>query len=256
MSVFGEVVEEHLKEMEQWIGSLAVVTGASSGIGAALSTKLVRAGVIVVGLARRISVLEELASTLTDEKGTFYPRECDVTNDEEIFSTFEWIEDTLGPISILVNAAGVLKPTTLKDGATDIWKESFNVNVLGLCVCTRQALKSMKANEIAGHVVHVSCLAGHVVPEMPLQEPILNVYPATKHAVRAITETLRKELLRINSKIKISSVSPGITVSDMYNEFPDDAIQTLSDAPRLRVEDVANAIMYILATPPGVQVTI
>ncbi|KAF5290417.1 hypothetical protein FQR65_LT11594 [Abscondita terminalis] len=254
MSIFGEVIDEHLKEMEQWIGSLAVVTGASSGIGAAVTTKLVKAGVIVVGLARRFDMLEELGSSLAEESGTFHARQCDVSNDEDIFATFEWIEETLGPVSILINAAGVLKPSTLKDGSTEIWKEAFDVNVLGLCVCTRQALKSMKSAGIAGHVILVNCIAGHVVPEKPLEEPILNVYPATKHAVRAITETLRKELIRIDSKIKISSVSPGITISDMYNEFPDDAIQTLSDAPRLRAEDVANAIVYILATPPGVQV--
>ncbi|KAK4886304.1 hypothetical protein RN001_002575 [Aquatica leii] len=253
MSVFGEVIEEHLKEMEQWCGSLAVVTGASSGIGAAVSTKLVKIGVNVVGLARRIDRLEELKNSLTNESGKFYAKQCDITKDEDIFSSFEWIIENLGSISILINAAGVLKPTTLKDGTTEIWKEAFDVNVLGLCICTRQALKSMKANAIAGHIVHVSCLAGHIVPEIPSQEPRLNVYPATKHAVRAITETLRKELLRIDSKIKVSSVSPGITMSDMYSEFPNDTIQTLSDVPRLTPEDVANAIIYILATPPGVQ---
>ncbi|XP_031342027.1 farnesol dehydrogenase-like [Photinus pyralis] len=240
--------------MEQWIGGLAVVTGASSGIGAAVTSKLVKSGVIVVGLARRIEALEELEASLTHEKGTFHPKQCDISNDDEIFAVFEWIEESLGPVSIIINAAGVLKPATLIEGSTDVWKETFDVNILGLCVCTREALKSMKAHEIAGHIVHVNCLVGHVLPELPLPEPLLNVYPATKHAVRALTETLRKELRGSNSKIKVSSVSPSYTISDMYNEFPENAAEALSETPRLTADDVANAIIYVLATPPGVQI--
>lgn len=67
-----------------------------------------------MGLARRIEVLEEMANSLEGEKGTFHPKQCDVTNEEEVIKTFQWIEETLGPISILINNAGMLKPTTLK----------------------------------------------------------------------------------------------------------------------------------------------
>lgn len=85
-----------------------------------------------------------------------------------------------------------------------MWKKTFDINVIAVCICTREALNSMKRNGIDGHVVHIGSIAGYTVPDVDNLEPIFNVYPATKHAVVAITETQRKELLRINSKIKIS----------------------------------------------------
>lgn len=113
--------------MERWEGKVAVVTGASSGIGAAICMDLVRAGVIVVGLARKVYKIEvrfqigsvssdfnldlsqKLKSQLVYESGKLHSRFCDLTNDESIEAAFNWIEERLGGVNILINSAGQLK---------------------------------------------------------------------------------------------------------------------------------------------------
>lgn len=113
--------------MERWEGKIAVVTGASSGIGAAICMDLVRAGLIVVGLARQVhkievrfkidcsnnvfnvDLLQELKSQLVYEPGKLHSRFCDLTNDESIEAAFNWIEEKLGGVNILINNAGQMK---------------------------------------------------------------------------------------------------------------------------------------------------
>lgn len=91
--------------MNRWAGKVAIVTGASAGIGAAVSKSLVKHGVIVVGAARRLEKLQELSTTLGKDK--FYPVQCDVAKEEDILAVFEWVEKKLGGADILVNNAGV-----------------------------------------------------------------------------------------------------------------------------------------------------
>lgn len=90
--------------------------------------------------------------------------------------------------------------TNLTDGDTKIWKRTLDVNVLALCVATREAIKDMRANKVDGHIVHINAILGHYVPPFPQ----FNVYAASKHAVTALTEVLRHELNSSNSKIKIT----------------------------------------------------
>lgn len=92
------------------------------------------------------------------------------------------------------------QPTTLIDGDSQAWKTIFDVNVLGLCIATREAVKSMKENNIDGHIIHINSIAGHKIPLFPG----LNVYPASKHAITALTETLRIEFNTLGLKIKIT----------------------------------------------------
>lgn len=93
-----------------------------------------------------------------------------------------------------------MKLTDFTDGNINDWKKIIDTNFLGLCICTREAVNSMQRNSIAGHVVHINSISGHFVPPVPQ----MNVYPATKYAVTALTETLRMELTDIGSKIKIT----------------------------------------------------
>lgn len=92
---------------------MAVVSGASAGIGEATAIKLVEAGLMVVGLARRLDRLDALARSLRDRPGKLYAARCDVTSEREVVDTFAWIKDSIGPVSVLVNSAGVARPTTL-----------------------------------------------------------------------------------------------------------------------------------------------
>lgn len=97
------------KIMERWLGKVAVVTGASSGIGAAICTELVKAGMIVCGLARRKDKVEQLRLSLFGAEGQLNAVECDITNEQSVKESYKWIEKTLGGIDMLVNNAGVVR---------------------------------------------------------------------------------------------------------------------------------------------------
>ncbi|KAF2896857.1 hypothetical protein ILUMI_09320 [Ignelater luminosus] len=240
--------------MERWVGKVAVVTGASSGIGAAITVALVQAGLQVVGLARRKHKIDELAKNLSDKPGKLYSIATDVTKETEIIDAFDWIKNNVGPVHTLINNAGIIRGTNLIDGSTSLWKETFDTNVLGLCIATREALTNMRANKVDGHIIHINSIFGHHCSKAKF----FNVYPASKYAVTALTETLRRELNSNNSKIKVTSISPGLVKTDIglnggvldlktWKEF-------LSTLTFLNPEDVAGAVMYALATPPHVQI--
>lgn len=89
------------------------------------------------------------------------------------------------------------------DGDTKFFKEIFDVNVIGLTICTQQALKLMKESGVDdGHIIHINSVAGHTIPN--IGNPVMNVYPASKHAVTALTESLRQELVFLKSKIRVT----------------------------------------------------
>ncbi|KAF5288874.1 hypothetical protein FQA39_LY03753 [Lamprigera yunnana] len=240
--------------MQRWKGKVAVVTGASSGIGAALTLSLLKEGLIVVGIARRKEKIQELS---TNEN--LYAVRGDITKEEDVLNGFKWIKDNLGPIHILVNSAGVLRITSLIDGCMELWKYVIDANVMGLCIATREAIKTMREYNIDGHIVHVNSIVGHKV----INFPNLNVLCASKHAVTALTETLRLELNSIGSKIKISSVSPGIVNTKFVanacggsdqSETSNTLLSELKNSPSLNASDVADAILYVLSTPLHVQI--
>ncbi|KAF5302101.1 hypothetical protein FQR65_LT08652 [Abscondita terminalis] len=237
--------------MERWVGKVALVTGASAGCGAAIVTQLVENGLKVVGFARRKEKVEEIAKSLENKPGKLYAYKGDITKEEDILNCFKWIKDNLGPIHVLVNNAGIKRNTNLTSGDTELWRETFDTNVLGLCIATREAVKEMRTNNVDGHIIHINSLAGHRVSTVV----VTNVYPASKFAVTALTETLRQELNSIGSKIKITSISPG-AVKTEFREVSNlkEDLEKLSNKPILEANDVADAVTYVLSTPPHVQV--
>ncbi|XP_068894715.1 farnesol dehydrogenase-like isoform X2 [Tenebrio molitor] len=247
--------------MERWRGKVAIVTGASAGIGAAVAKQLVEEGLQVVGLARRSERVEELAKKLQSKKGKLHAVKADISKEEDILNAFKWTSDNLGPVHILVNNAGIIQQTNLTEGDTEKWKRVLDTNVMGLCIATREAVKVMKSNKIDGHIIHINSVGGHGVPNFPG----LNVYPASKHAVTALTETLRQELNHLGLKIKITSVSPGGVDTEIAQtnnfEITPQIVEAMKQMPRLRTkmpmlesEDVADSVLYVLSTPPHVQI--
>ncbi|KAJ3618280.1 hypothetical protein MTP99_006296 [Tenebrio molitor] len=237
--------------MERWVGKVAVVTGASSGIGAAIAEDLVQRGLIVVGIARRVHLIEERSKKLSTTK--LYALQADLSREEEIVKAFKWIGENLGPVHILVNSAGVFKGGLLSDDQTEIWKQQFDINVLGLCIATREAVKMMQTNDIQGHIIHINSISGHCVPNCPKT----NVYPAAKHAVTALTLTLQQELNQMQSKIKVTSISPGMVASELtvFNKSLTERRRKFFESlPHLKAEDVADCVAYALSTPAHLQV--
>ncbi|KAK4886302.1 hypothetical protein RN001_002573 [Aquatica leii] len=240
--------------MEKWVGSLAVVTGASAGIGAAISTELVKAGINVVGIGRRIKKINDLSKNLCDEPGKLHALYCDLADEQQILNAFKLIEETFGPISILVNNAGLLHPATLSDGDVEQWRDVIKINVLAYCICQREAVKSMKINSIDGIIINISSVTGIKVPEMATSQLLVNLYPASKHAINSISDTLRLELRKESSQIRVSVISPGIVETELFRELPSEEINAVSDNPMLKTEDVAKAVSYILSTPRNIQI--
>jgi NADP+-dependent farnesol dehydrogenase len=241
-----------LISLDRWRGKVAIITGASAGIGAAIAEQLVQEGLQVVGLARRVERVEETAKKLQGKKGKLHAVKADISKEEDILKAFKWTSDNLGSVHILVNNAGIIQETNLIGGDTEKWKSIFDTNVMGLCIATREAVKIMQAKKIDGHIIHINSTLGHGIPPLPG----LNVYPASKFAVTALTETLRHELRHLGLKIKITSLSPGIVETEFGRNAITDPkrIETMKKLPKLTSENVANAVLYVLSTPPDVQI--
>uniref|UniRef100_A0A182T3W7 Dehydrogenase n=1 Tax=Anopheles maculatus TaxID=74869 RepID=A0A182T3W7_9DIPT len=233
--------------MERWQGKVAIVTGASSGIGAATVKALANAGMITFGLARRVERVEELKSELpSDVRERLHAVQCDVTKEEDILAAFRQVEEKCGGVDVLINNAGVARTVGVLDADnTQALRDVIDTNLVGLALCSREAFQSMKKRSVDGHIIHINSILGHCVLPMGT----LNVYPATKYGVTALTETMRHELRLAGTKIKVTSISPGLVRTEI---IPNSA--AISEMPILEPEDIANAILYALGTPPRVQV--
>lgn len=204
--------------MERWSGRVAIVTGASAGIGAAIVLELCRNGIITVGLARRVERIEVLR-----QQSLLHARRCDVAQEADIVAAFGWIEERFGRCDILVNNAGVLKMTAITEaGNTAMLRETLDVNVMGVMLCTREAVRLMEkprgangadngasSTTAGGHVVLVNSVLGHRVPFIARMMGSLNAYAPSKHAVTAMTEVLRQEMQLKGSRTKVT-VSGGV----------------------------------------------
>ncbi|XP_046384466.1 dehydrogenase/reductase SDR family member 11-like [Ischnura elegans] len=239
--------------MERWQGRVAVVTGASAGIGEAIARALVKSGLKVVGMARRVEKMEAIAKDLVGEAGQMFAVQCDVADESSVIAAFKTVEETHGGADVLVNNAGVAYRNTLLDGSVESWTKIMAVNVIGLSHCTKLAIESMMRRGVDdGHIIHISSVAAHVVPS----SAEIHFYAASKHAVRALTEGLRHELRDKKSHIKITSISPGLVKSDIYEACMGQRVSDMvySTLPYLEADDVADSVISVLSSKPSVQV--
>ena len=176
---------------------------------------------------------------------------ADLRDEADIQRMFGQIRDAWGGVDVLVNNAGLGHAAPLMTGDTEAWREMLEVNVLALCVCTREAIADMRGRGDCGHVVHISSMAAHRVP------PGSGVYSASKYAVRALTEGLRAELRAAQSGIRVTAVSPGYVETEFaehYHNSAEAARKTYGRYKVLAAADVANAVTYILSQPDHVQI--
>ncbi|XP_059937643.1 dehydrogenase/reductase SDR family member 11 isoform X1 [Mesoplodon densirostris] len=190
--------------MERWRDRLALVTGASGGVGAAVARALVQQGLKVVGCARTVGNIEELAAECKSAgyPGTLMPYRCDLSNEEDILSMFSAVRSQHSGVDICINNAGLARPDTLLSGSTSGWKDMFNVNVLALSICTREAYQSVRERKVDdGHIININSMSGHQVPS----QSVAHFYSATKYAVTALTEGLRQELREAQTHIRATA---------------------------------------------------
>ncbi|XP_062120968.1 LOW QUALITY PROTEIN: farnesol dehydrogenase [Drosophila sulfurigaster albostrigata] len=239
--------------MERWQNKLAVVTGASSGIGAACSRAMIAAGLRVVALARREKKLKELSESLPSNlKQNLIARCCDVSKEEQVISTFDWIQRELGGADVLLNNAGITRETELVAARnTQKLRDVIDTNLMGVIWCTREMFHNFKSRNTEGHVFIVNSIAGHQVLNFIGVLPSFNIYPATKFAITAITETYRQEFQLHTSKVRVTGICPGAVNT---NIFPEEIHFYVKNMARLQPSNIADAILYALRTPPNVQI--
>ncbi|KAL5292289.1 DHRS11.2 family protein [Megaselia abdita] len=191
--------------MDRWRNKTAVVTGASSGIGAACAIDLVKSGMIVVALGRREHRLIDLKNKLPIElRERIHPMKCDVTKESDVIKAFKWVNENLDGTHVLVNSAGFADQMELTGKyCTEKIKQSIDTDVMGAAFCVREAFNQMKDRKTDGHVVLINSIAGHYYPR---SSPFgsMNIYIAGKYATTAMTETFRQEFSNAGTNIKIT----------------------------------------------------
>ncbi|MEJ7842100.1 MAG: SDR family NAD(P)-dependent oxidoreductase [Rubrobacter sp.] len=231
-------------------GKVAVVTGASSGIGEATAEALAAEGASVVVAARRQERLADLSKRIEGNGGRVLAAACDVADEGQAHGLIQKAEEEFGRVDILVNNAGVMLLSTVGKGLSEEWRQMFDVNVLGLLYTTDAAIETMK-RQGSGHLVNISSVAGRKVTR-----DSSGVYAGSKFAVGAISEGLRQELLEDN--IRVTIVEPGAVETELADHITDeDAKESLGGLLNLEIlqaEDIANAIVYAVTQPERVSV--
>jgi NADP-dependent 3-hydroxy acid dehydrogenase YdfG len=240
-----------MEGMTAWRGKTALVTGASSGIGQAIARRLCAEGMKVVGCARRAERLEALRAELEGAEGELLPVTADLRDEAQILSMFTTARERFGGVDVLVNNAGLGTLAPLMSGATERWREMLEVNVLALCICTREGVSDMRSRGNSGHIIHISSMSGHRVPTAS------GVYSATKFAVRSLTESLRQELRAEGSQIRVTAISPGFVETEfaaIWNQRPEAAAETYGRYPVIQADELADMVVYALSRPAHVQI--
>jgi NADP-dependent 3-hydroxy acid dehydrogenase YdfG len=231
-------------------GKVAVITGASSGIGEATAEALAGEGTTVVVAARREERLSDLVGRIEGSGSQTLAVSCDVTDENQAHALIQRAEEEFGRVDILVNNAGVMLLSKVGKSLSDQWRQMFEVNVLGLLYATDAAIEVMK-RQGSGHIVNISSVAGRKVTR-----DTSGVYAGTKHAVGAISEGLRQELLEDN--IRVTVVEPGAVETELTDHITDEeakeGLSGLLSLDILQAEDVANAIVYAVTQPDRVSV--
>ncbi|ETN44840.1 uncharacterized protein HMPREF1541_09715 [Cyphellophora europaea CBS 101466] len=230
-------------------GKVAIVTGASSGIGAAVAAALAKEGCHLALAARRLDELEKVKKRLVVREGKVIIRKTDVTSREQVAALAQAAADELGPVDILVSCAGVMYFTLMKNCLADEWDRTVDVNCKGLLHALAGTVPGMLARG-SGHVVAISSDAGRKV------FPGLGVYSASKFFVEATLQSLRLETA--GSGLRVTAVQPGNTQTDLLTMSSDEeAVKKYgepSGAQILSPDDIAGAIVYALRQPDHVSV--
>ena len=238
---------------KRWAGRIALVTGASGGIGEGIARALAGIGMKVAVVARRRERLEALANDCAQSGGQVLVCAGDVGKEADVIAIFKSIEQQWGTVDVLVNNAGTGMMSTLENGQWQDWCDTLNINVAAPALCVREALRGMHDKPEA-QIINLSSIYGH-----RNQVPNFSFYQASKFAVRALTDTLRAELAARSggTRVRVGMISPGLVATEFRGRASGGQFSYESyfeKYPPLLPSDIADAVLYMLSTPPHVQV--
>jgi len=236
-------------------GTVAIVTGASSGIGHATAKALSRNGATVVVAARRKDRLDDLVRDIEAGAGAALAVECDITERAQAEALVATAVDVFGRLDTLVNNAGVMLLGPIVGAPLDEWDRMIDLNVNGLLSCAHAALPHLLAAaetdpRRVADLVNVSSVAGRVA------RAGAGVYNLTKHGVGAVSESLRQEVAKRH--VRVSLVEPGATLTELATHVRPEvraaSMQRFAGVELLAAEDIADAIAYVVTRPRHVAI--
>ena len=223
-----------------------VITGASSGIGEASAKLLAAKGNKVVLGARREEQLKQIVEEIKSDNGEALYQVTDVTDSEDVEKLVKLAVDTFGRIDVLINSAGIMPHSSLKDKRINDWDQMIDINIKGTLYGIGAALSYMNEQK-AGQIINISSVAGHYAHAGGA------VYSATKWAVRAISESLREEVAQDGSNIRVTIVSPGAINTELLSSVTDPKLkknyQQFYDSFGISVDRVATTIQQAIDLP-------
>jgi NADP-dependent 3-hydroxy acid dehydrogenase YdfG len=236
--------------MKRLDGAVALVTGASSGIGAATARALAEEGAAVALVARRTDRLESLAAEIGRAGGRAIVVEADITQRKQAEDAVARTVRELGRLDILVNNAGVMLLGPAAEAPVEEWERMVAINLEGLLFCSHASIPHLlaAANDSSRGVsdmINISSVAGRVARSGS------GVYNLTKFGVGAFSESLRQEFAKRH--LRVSLVEPGIVKTELLDHLRDEVRPGITarfgDITRLEAEDIADAIVYIVTRP-------
>lgn len=235
--------------MSHLTNKVAIVTGASSGIGKAAALALAANGVKVVGAALDQDQLDALVAEIEAAGGTAAVRVIDVADREDAKALAALAKDTYGSVDILFNNAGLMLFSQWSDLAVDDWDKMIDVNIMGYLHMIAGVLPMMLEQK-SGQILNMASVAGHQV------DPGAGIYSATKFFVQAMTESTRKDL-GVSHGIRASAISPGVINTGWADKVSDPAGRKVSqelNKVAISPDDVARAVIYALDQPANVTI--
>ncbi|XP_068987464.1 farnesol dehydrogenase-like [Bombus flavifrons] len=233
--------------MNYWSGKVAIVTGASAGIGLAISKELAKYGINVIGLARKMDKLVDAASMIGQN---FLPLQCDITDEEEILITFKFIEEQFGGVDILVNNAGIINFRRVMESEADEIQNVINTNLIAPAILAREAMNSMKKRDARGHIINISGTPGLYLEAVSVP---MGMYGPSKYGLKALGIELRHEIAQAKLNIKVTTISPGYVQTDLLEELYDFLKVPLDNL--LKDTDVAETVISVLGTSKMVEIS-
>ena len=231
-------------------GKVALITGASSGIGEATALALSAEGASVSLVARRTHRLEAVSTAIASHNGKSLTISADITDPGEASRCVNETKDHFGRLDILVNNAGIMLLGPIDGANIEDWQRMVNINIMGLMYCTHAVLPIMK-EQGEGHIINMSSVAGRIIRAGSA------VYNSTKWYVNTFSEALRQEVYK--DKIRVTSIEPGAVLTELTDhitvpEVKDRIKNWVGSMRALTAQDIANTVVYAATQPSHVSI--